>query len=124
MTNEEIIEQTNTLNADKCGAEYCVARVRTAIDLARVDEREKMAKEMAGLSYKETALVLLNYLLRGEVTDDDLRGLRLQWIKEDYCKCETPDREAGYTYCHTCHKHVSDERFEQLTNEVEDEKIN
>ena len=86
MTNEEIIEQTNTLNADKCGAEYCVARVRTAIDLARVDEREKMAKEMAGLSYKETALVLLNYLLRGEVTDDDLRGLRLQWIKEDYCK--------------------------------------
>lgn len=52
MTNEEIIEQTNTLNADKCGAEYCVARVRTAIDLARADERAKLA----GLYFSKEAV--------------------------------------------------------------------
>lgn len=58
-----------------------------ALNLARADEREKMTEEqianyLAFLSDKEKALVLLNYLLRGGITDDDLRGLRLQWIKE------------------------------------------
>lgn len=94
-----------------------------ALNLARQDEREKITEEkvkdyFAGLSGKETALIVLNYLLRGGITDDDLRGLRLQWIKDDFCKCDSPDREAGYTYCHKCHKHVSDERFEQLTTEA------
>ena len=59
-----------------------------ALNLARADEREKMTEEqianyLAFLSDKEKALVLLNYLLRGGITDDDLRGLRLQWIKDD-----------------------------------------
>lgn len=120
-TNEEIIKEY--------GKPENWISLSDLLDLARADEREKMTQEKFAeyfntLQGGEVASAILTQLLRRGVTDDDLRGLRLQWIKEDYCKCETPDREAGYTYCHTCHKHVSDERFEQLTNEVEDEKIN
>lgn len=114
LTNEEILKAMHKRGEAGYG---------TAMNLARADEREKMTDEqianyLAYLSDKEKALVLLNYLLRGGITDDDLRGLRLQWIKNDFCKCDSPDREAGYTYCHKCHKHVSDERFEQLTTEA------
>ncbi|MCK9446506.1 hypothetical protein M0Q50_06505 [bacterium] len=39
-------------------------------------------------------------------------------IKEEneYCQCEIPDRESGFTYCNYCHKHVSDKRIESLIN--------
>lgn len=78
MTNEEILKAMHERGAAGYG---------TAMDLARADEREKITEEtvkeyFAGLNGKETALVVLNYLLRGGITDDDLRGLRLQWIKE------------------------------------------
>ena len=88
MTNEEIIEffQAQTLEYYK-GNITKEELISTSLDLARADEREKMTEEkvkeyFAGLNGKETALVVLNYLLRGGITDDDLRGLRLQWIKE------------------------------------------
>ncbi len=115
MTNEEIIKQ------------YAAPRnyvgLEQMLDLARADEREKMTQEKFAeyfntLQGGEVASAILTQLLRRGVTDDDLRGLRLQWIKEDFCKCDSPDREAGYTYCHKCHKHVSDERFNQLTTEA------
>ena len=78
MTNEEILKAMHERGAAGYG---------TAMDLARSDEREKITEEtvkeyFAGLNGKETALVVLNYLLRGGITDEDLRGLRLQWIKE------------------------------------------
>lgn len=78
MTNEEILKAMHERGAAGYG---------TAMDLARSDEREKITEEtvkeyFAGLNGKETALIVLNYLLRGGITDDDLRGLRLQWIKE------------------------------------------
>lgn len=122
MENDEIIE--SYFYDDDLDHSYIDAEdFQSLMDKARQDEREKMTEEkvkdyFAGLSGKETALIVLNYLLRGGITDDDLRGLRLQWIKDDFCKCDSPDREAGYTYCHKCHKHVSDERFEQLTTEA------
>lgn len=126
MTNEEIIEQIDKGESWEYMNTAMVTHIGNlpaALNLARQDEREKITEEkvkdyFAGLSGKETALIVLNYLLRGGITDDDLRGLRLQWIKDDFCKCDSPDREAGYTYCHKCHKHVSDERFEQLTTEA------
>jgi len=122
MENDEIIE--SYFYDDDLDHSYIDAEdFQSLMDKARQDEREKITEEkvkdyFAGLSGKETALIVLNYLLRGGITDDDLRGLRLQWIKDDFCKCDSPDREAGYTYCHKCHKHVSDERFEQLTTEA------
>jgi len=71
---------------------------------------EKIKEYFAGLNGKETALIVLNYLLRGGITDDDLRGLRLQWIKEQpeennfYCadwnRCGTTCEEQ----CATCGK--------------------
>lgn len=58
-----------------------------ALDLARADEREKMTQEKFAeyfntLQGGEVASAILTQLLRRGVTDDDLRGLRLQWIKE------------------------------------------
>ena len=41
--------------------------------------------------------------------------------RDNFCKCDNPDREAGYTYCHTCHRHVSDERMDSLIDEAENE---
>ena len=119
MTNEEIIDTTRGTEL----WQYYGEEINKLLDLARADEREKVTEEkvkeyLGGFNGKESALIVLNYLLRGGITDDDLRGLRLQWIKDDFCKCDSPDREAGYTYCHKCHKHVSDERFEQLTTEA------
>lgn len=79
MKNEEIIKEY--------GKPENWISLSDLLDIARADEREKMTDEkvkeyFAGLNGKETALVVLNYLLRGGITDDDLRGLRLQWIKE------------------------------------------
>jgi hypothetical protein len=34
-----------------------------------------------------------------------------------YCDCEQPDREIGYSYCHSCHRMVSDERIELILNQ-------
>lgn len=67
-----------------------------ALNLARQDEREKMTEEkvkgyLGGLGGKESALIVLNYLLRGGITDDDLRGLRLQWIKDEREKMQGVD---------------------------------
>jgi len=43
---------------------------------------------------------------------------RQQHQKESkYCDCEQPDREIGYSYCHTCHRMVSDERIELILNQ-------
>lgn len=58
-----------------------------ALDLARADEREKMTQEKFAeyfntLQGGEVASAILTQLLRKGITDDDLRGLRLQWIKE------------------------------------------
>jgi len=39
-----------------------------------------------------------------------------------YCTCIDPDREAGYSYCMKCHKHVSDQRMELLLGEQEDKE--
>ena len=66
--------------------EYKIEGLQQALSRNK-DEREKMTEQkvkdyFAGLNGKDTALVVLNYLLRGGITDDDLRGLRLQWIKE------------------------------------------
>jgi len=36
-----------------------------------------------------------------------------------YCLCSLPDREPGFDYCMTCHKHVSPQRMELLTREIE-----
>lgn len=77
MTNEEIERHTG----------FPGITLSDILNLARADEREKMTEEkikeyFSGLNGKETALIVLNYLLRGGITDDDLRGLRLQWIKE------------------------------------------
>ena len=67
--------------------EYKIEGLQQALSRNK-DEREKMTEQkvkdyFAGLNGKDTALVVLNYLLRGGITDDDLRGLRLQWIKDD-----------------------------------------
>lgn len=32
----------------------------------------------------------------------------------NYCKCDDPDREAGYNYCYRCKKMVSDERMDEI----------
>jgi hypothetical protein len=39
--------------------------------------------------------------------------------KNEFCQCEKPDREMGYTYCMRCHKHVSDARMRFLVNKNE-----
>lgn len=31
-----------------------------------------------------------------------------------FCECEEPDREPGFTYCMYCHKHVSEERINEI----------
>ena len=86
MENDEIIE--SYFYDDDLDHSYIDAEdFQSLMDKARQDEREKITEEkvkdyFAGLNGKDTALVVLNYLLRGGITDDDLRGLRLQWIKE------------------------------------------
>jgi len=37
----------------------------------------------------------------------------------EYCKCEIPDRESGFSYCNNCHKHVSDARMRFLVDKNE-----
>lgn len=37
----------------------------------------------------------------------------------EYCQCEIPERESGFSYCYKCHKHVSDARMKIL---IEDEE--
>lgn len=105
MTNESIISMYPRPDPKN---------MERALNLARDDEREKITEEtvkeyFAGLNGKETALVVLNYLLRGGITDEDLRGLRLQWIKEQpeenfYCadwnRCGTTCEEQ----CAACGK--------------------
>ena len=55
-------------------------------------------------------------------------GLRVMELIEKhrhlscFCECEHPNRENGYTYCHSCNNHISDERFEELTKEEENEQ--
>lgn len=85
-----------------------------ALDLARADERTKMAGDVFAeyfntLQGGEVASAILTQLLRRGVTDDDLRGLRLQWIKEQqeenfYCadwnRCGTSCEEQ----CAACGK--------------------
>ena len=90
MDNKEIIELVDKGESwEYMNTEMVthIGNLPAALNLARQDEREKMTEEkvkdyFAGLNGKDTALVVLNYLLRGGITDDDLRGLRLQWIKE------------------------------------------
>ena len=36
----------------------------------------------------------------------------------EFCQCPNPDRESGYSYCMHCHKHVSPQRMELLTNDI------
>ncbi len=82
MTNEEIAKKYSGLGSDG------LLNIYDLMNLARQDEREKMTEEkvkgyLGGLGGKESALIVLNYLLRGGITDDDLRGLRLQWIVDE-----------------------------------------
>lgn len=82
MTNEEIAKKYSGWGSDG------LLNIYDLMNLARQDEREKMTEEkvkgyLGGLGGKESALIVLNYLLRGGITDDDLRGLRLQWIKDE-----------------------------------------
>lgn len=79
MANEEIIAHYNNTGA--------MSSIVDLLDLARADEREKMTQEKFAeyfntLQGGEVASAILTQLLRRGVTDDDLRGLRLQWIKE------------------------------------------
>ena len=37
-------------------------------------------------------------------------------IKE-FCKCNEPNRIAGFTYCYNCNRHVSKERMDELTKD-------
>lgn len=64
--------------------------------IARADEREKMTQEkfaeyFNSLKGGEVANAILTQLLRKGVTDDDLRGLRLQWIKDEREKMQGVD---------------------------------
>lgn len=34
-----------------------------------------------------------------------------------YCECPEPDRETGFSYCMKCHRHVSNERMDELTKD-------
>lgn len=92
MTNEEIIKDLD-VHDELLGY---LDLVRKIMNKARQDEREKLTEEkireyFAGLNNKETALIVLNYLLRGGIADDDLRGLRLQWIKDEREKMQGVD---------------------------------
>lgn len=79
MTNEEIIKEY--------GKPENWISLSDLLDLARADEREKMTEDKFAeyfntLKGGEVASAILTQLLRKGITDDDLRGLRLQWIKE------------------------------------------
>ena len=79
MTNKEIIEHDINMGGSLSYMQL--------LDLARADEREKMVQEKFAeyfntLQGGEVASAILTQLLRRGVTDDDLRGLRLQWIKD------------------------------------------
>ena len=61
------------------------------MEFAREDEREKMTQEKFAeyfnrLKGGEVASAILTQLLRRGVTDDDLRGMRLQWITDERAK--------------------------------------
>ena len=91
MTNEEIIamcDKGEALEYDYGATVTHIGNIPELLDLARQDERGKVTEEkvkeyLGGLGGKEAALIVLNYLLRGGITNDDLRGLRLQWIKDE-----------------------------------------
>lgn len=40
-------------------------------------------------------------------------------VPSEYCKCEIPDRETGYSYCMKCHKSISDARMRLLVGKDE-----
>lgn len=91
MDNRELIKDYLSKFDGKYNEEetpYGFWDVQCIMDLARQDEREKMTEEkiaehFAKLSTGEVAATMLTYLLRGGITDDDLRGLRLQWIPDE-----------------------------------------
>jgi hypothetical protein len=33
------------------------------------------------------------------------------------CKCENPDWESGFNYCHNCHRLISEQRFKELAEQ-------
>lgn len=81
MNNNQILEKFR--DGQAIDTWYSYDDIITVMNMLREQLTEETVKEyFAGLSGKETALIVLNYLLRGGITDDDLRGLRLQWIKE------------------------------------------
>lgn len=86
MTNKEIIEKVAQESRVVVYGAFSNELTRI-IDLARADEREKMTEDKFAeyfntLKGGEVASAILTQLLRKGITDDDLRGLRLQWIKE------------------------------------------
>lgn len=86
MTNEEKI---------KAWCEYDSNNM-DMYELIVAGEREKMTQEkfaeyFNSLKGGEVASAILTQLLRKGVTDDDLRGLRLQWIKDEREKMQGVD---------------------------------
>ena len=51
-----------------------------------------------------------------EALKKEIEELKAQIEKHNsqYCKCDVPDRDGGYTYCHACKKNVSDERMDEI----------
>lgn len=55
-----------------------------------------------------------------EYKDKEIEHLKLEIarlrenLEKDTCKCDDPDREAGYNYCYRCKKMVSDERMDEI----------
>jgi hypothetical protein len=40
-------------------------------------------------------------------------------LNKEYCQCDSPDRDSGYTYCQRCNKNVSDARMRFLVGKDE-----
>jgi hypothetical protein len=64
------------------------------------------------------AQALIDDLAPNVFADQVLRLLIVSGsLLTEFCKCDEPDREAGFTYCHKCHRHVSNERMDELTKD-------
>ena len=86
VTNRDIIA---TVDVNGCVGNREITE--DCMELARADERAKMTQEkfaeyFNSLQGGEVASAILTNLLRRGVTDDDLRGLRLQWITDERAK--------------------------------------
>ncbi len=104
-TAEEILK-------DKLGRNYSILSP-LGIDTILAAMEAYATQEVAAIEEKYLAELLEAYAVKSEPAEPQKTST------SEFCVCPIPDRETGYDYCNICHRHVSPQRMELLTKEIE-----